>query len=63
MSGSAPVDRRAQAIQAALFLGIPLDPAYLDGVASNLELLQSHARRVMALKLPYDAEPAPVFVA
>lgn len=63
MSVPEPGDRTAQAIQVARFLGIPLDPAHLDGVAANLELLESHASRVMALRLPHDIEPAPVFVA
>lgn len=63
MTDPKPADRSAQAIQAARFLGISLDPAHLDGIAANLALLESHAARVMALVLPYDIEPAPVFVA
>ncbi|MGI4745288.1 MAG: DUF4089 domain-containing protein [Janthinobacterium lividum] len=63
MTDPEPAGRIAQAIQAARFLGIPLDPAHLDRVAANLELLESHASRVMALVLPHDIEPAPVFVA
>ncbi len=54
-------DGEELAEQAALFLGLPLDPAHLDGVAANLLLLGQHAARVMAQALPPDAEPAPVF--
>jgi hypothetical protein len=52
---------RAQAEQAAAFLGLALDPAHLDGVAANLDLLARHAARVMSLPLAHDTEPAPVF--
>jgi hypothetical protein len=48
--------------QAARFLALPLDPAHLPGIAANLALLQSHAARILALDLPSETEPAPVFV-
>ncbi len=48
-------------MQAACFLGLPLDPAHLDGIAANLLLLGQHAARVMAQALPPDTGPAPVF--
>lgn len=52
---------RLLAEQAARFLGLPLDPAHVPGVAANLVLLQSHAARILALDLPSETEPAPVF--
>lgn len=63
MSSSEPADQAILAAQAARFLGLSLDTAHLDGIAASLELLESHAARVMAMVLPHDVEPAPVFVA
>ena len=54
-------DGHELAKQAAGFLGLPLDPAHLDGVAANLLLLGQHAALVMAHPVPPDTEPAPVF--
>jgi hypothetical protein len=42
-------------------LGIPLNPAWRDGIAFNLRLILRHAKRVEEFALPDDAEPAPVF--
>jgi hypothetical protein len=42
-------------------LGLTLDPAWHDGVASNLRLILQHAARVDEFALPDEAEPAPVF--
>lgn len=54
-------DPREHARHAAAFLDLPLDPAHLDGIAANLDLLHRHVARVMALELPAGTEPAPVF--
>ena len=53
---------RIQAEQAAAFLDLTLDPAQLDGVATQLAVLEGHAALIMALPLPTEAEPAPVFI-
>jgi hypothetical protein len=42
-------------------LGLTLDPAWHDSVASNLRLILRHAALVEEFQLPDDAEPAPVF--
>jgi len=42
-------------------LGLALDPAWHDGIAFNLRLIQRHAALVDEFALPDDAEPAPVF--
>ena len=42
-------------------LGLTLDPAWHDSVASNLRLILQHAARVDEFALPDEAEPAPVF--
>jgi hypothetical protein len=49
-------EARRQAVEAARFLGFPLDDAFLDGVAANLRLLADHAARFMDLPLPPDRE-------
>ena len=46
---------------AALALGLPLDESWKPAVKANLEVTLSHAATVAELKLPDDAEPAPVF--
>lgn len=55
-------DAHRLAEQAARFLGLRLAPGHLDGVAANLALLERHAALLMALALPPDTEPAPVFL-
>ncbi len=52
---------RIQAELSAALLDLPLDPAWLDGIAASLELLAGHAALVMGTPLPPDIEPAPVF--
>jgi hypothetical protein len=42
-------------------LGLPLEPAWHQGVAFNLRLILHLGALVDAFKLPDDAEPAPVF--
>ena len=42
-------------------LALPLDPAWHEGVARNLQLLFTHAALVDAFSLPDESEPAPVF--
>ena len=42
-------------------LGLAFDPAWHDGIAFNLRLIQRHAALVDEFALPDDAEPAPVF--
>ena len=57
------IDRfRLEAELSALLLDLPLDAAWLDGIAGSLELLASHAALVLATTLPPGMEPAPVFV-
>ena len=51
---------RVQAESSALLIDLPLDPAWLDGIAASLELLAGHAALVMATSLRSDVEPAPV---
>ena len=41
-------------------LGLPLDPAWHAGVATNLQLILRHAALVDEFVLPDEAEPAPV---
>jgi len=42
-------------------LGLPLDPAWRDGVVFNLRLIFRTASLVDEFPLPDDTEPAPVF--
>jgi Protein of unknown function (DUF4089) len=42
-------------------LGISLDPAWRDGIAFNLRLIQRHANLVDEFELPDHIQPAPVF--
>jgi Protein of unknown function (DUF4089) len=44
-------------------LGISLDPAWHEAIASNLRLLLLHAKLVDEFALPDDIEPASVFYA
>jgi len=44
-------------------LGIPLDPAWREGIAFNLRLILRHAKPVDEFPLPDHTEPAPVFYA
>ncbi len=53
---------RVQAELSAVLIDLPLDPAWLDGIAASLELLAGHAALVMATPLPFAVEPAPVFI-
>ncbi len=55
-------DRRPQIELSAALLDLPLDPAWLDGIAASLDLLAGHAALVMAVPLPPEVEPAPVFI-
>jgi hypothetical protein len=48
---------------AAHVLEIPLDPAWLPAIKSNLEVTLKHAALVAEFGLPDDAEPAPIFKA
>ncbi len=41
--------------------GLPIDPAHLPDVSANLGRLLAEGRKLMALSLPTDMEPAPVF--
>ncbi len=54
-------ESRRFALEAAAMLGVRIEPSLLDGVAANLDLLRSHAARVMAFGLAPDVEIAPVF--
>ena len=53
---------RSQDGLCAASLELPLDPAWLDGIAASLDLLAGHAAVVMAVPLRPDIEPAPVFI-
>ncbi len=53
---------RIQAELSAGLLDLPVDPAWLDGIAASLELLAGHAALVMATPLSPDVEPAAVFL-
>ncbi len=53
---------RVQAELSAVLLDLPLDPAWLDGIAASLALLAGHAALLMATPLPPEVEPAPVFI-
>ena len=53
---------RSPAEHGARVLGLTLSPEQLDQVAANLELLSRHASVVLAVALPPEIEPAPVFV-
>jgi len=44
-------------------LGIPLNPAWREGIAFNLRLILRHAKLVDEFPLPDHIEPAPVFYA
>lgn len=48
---------------AAHVLGIPLDPAWMPAIKSNLEATLKHAAVVAEFDLPDDVEPAPIFKA
>ncbi len=41
--------------------GLPIDPAWRDGVNFHLRLLLEHAARVDDFPLADESEPAPVF--
>jgi hypothetical protein len=56
-------DAEGYARQAAALLDLPLDPAHLPGVASNLRLAAQMAALVASRTLSPEDEPAPVFVA
>jgi hypothetical protein len=43
------------------FTGVPVDDAYRPGVAAHLIAARAIAAGLLALDLPDDAEPAPVF--
>jgi len=41
--------------------GLAIDPAHLPDVSFNLGRLLAEARKLMAVPLPTEMEPAPVF--
>jgi hypothetical protein len=41
--------------------GLAIDPAHLADVSTNLGRLLAEGRKLMALPLPTEMEPAPVF--
>jgi len=45
----------------AAAIGLPLAPAHRPGVAANLGRLLAQADIVMAVPVPADTEPAPIF--
>jgi Protein of unknown function (DUF4089) len=46
---------------AAAILGLHVLPEHRPGIAANLALLSRHAAIALAVPLPPEAEPAPVF--
>ncbi len=52
---------RQQAEHGAQALGLVLPPDRLERVAAQLELLSRHVAAVLAVELPPELEPAPVF--
>jgi len=42
-------------------LGIPLDPAWRDGVEANLAVIFRQAEAAMTVDIPDQADPAPMF--
>ncbi|NEU12824.1 DUF4089 domain-containing protein [Methylobacterium sp. BTF04] len=48
---------------AAALLAIPLDPAWIGAIGSNLSVLCAAADLVGGFPLPDAAEPAPVYTA
>ncbi|MPZ37945.1 MAG: DUF4089 domain-containing protein [Rhizobiales bacterium] len=48
---------------AARALDLPIAPDWKPAVKTNLQVTLHHGAHVAELKLPDDAEPAPVFVA
>ncbi|MCQ8240612.1 DUF4089 domain-containing protein [Rhizosaccharibacter radicis] len=55
------IEAERHAVAAAAFLGFPLPPGRVAGVAANLQLLAVHAARFMDQPSPPWLEPAPVF--
>jgi hypothetical protein len=49
--------------QAAVAVGLPLDPAHRSGVVQQLQRTAALAAPLLAFPLPADVEPAPVFTA
>lgn len=47
----------------AQFLDLPVEDAYREGIAGHLKAAHGIARDVLAVVMPDDAEPAPVFKA
>ena len=48
---------------AARALDLPVEPAWKPAVKTNLQVTLRHGAFVAEFELPYEAEPAPVFVA
>jgi hypothetical protein len=48
---------------AASALDLPIDPAWMPAIKTNLEVTLRFAKQVTAFPLPDESEPAPVFVA
>ena len=42
-------------------VGLPIDPAYRADVGLNLGRLLAEGRKLLAVSLPIEMEPAPVF--
>ncbi len=45
----------------AAAIALPIDPAHLAGVATNVRRLLAQAEIVMSVALPPETEPAPIF--
>lgn len=54
-------DAAAYADAAAAALDLPLDPAHRPGVIAALEGLHAMSRLVLAVELPAELDPAPVY--
>jgi hypothetical protein len=56
-----PFDAETYVDAAAALIGLPLDLAHRSGVIINMRRIAEMAALVMALPLPDETEPAPVF--
>ena len=58
-----PFDPEAVIDAMAPLLGLPIDPTYRQGIATNLMVTARFAAIVLSAPLDDEAEQAPVFVA
>ncbi len=56
-----PFDAETYVDAAAALIGLPLDPVHRPGVILNMQRIAEMAALLMAVPLPDETEPAPVF--